>query len=361
VLVEELEVFTNAFDLSFCEGEILEHDGMALNEGLNEIILSSSAGCDSVLQIQVALLEPVTTEQSVRICEGETYFFHGEELLPGESGTVMLISEAGCDSIVNLSVELSPDVMAGISTEAACPNEETGTLSVNPVSAPNPPYTYAIGQGSPQASPDFEGLAAGNYTVTITDGSGCETTFNGLVEAFEPLAVMVRWDTLSCENPESIVTVDITSGETPDLAFTWSDGAAALDRVIGTAGTYDLEIDNGCETFSESIMLAPPLMEGQNWMYVPNAFSPNGDNNNDVFRAFTSDEVAGVLDYRLRIFDRWGVQVFESTDPESGWDGVMNGTLRNGGVFAWSIQAKVINCLQEEVAVERRGEVVLLR
>jgi gliding motility-associated-like protein len=122
-----------------------------------------------------------------------------------------------------------------------------------------------------------------------------------------------------------------------------------------------LEIDNGCETFSESIMLAPPLMEGQNWMYVPNAFSPNGDNNNDVFRAFTSDEVAGVLDYRLRIFDRWGVQVFESTDPESGWDGVMNGTLRNGGVFAWSIQAKVINCLQEEVAVERRGEVVLLR
>ncbi|MCI4650793.1 PKD domain-containing protein [Phaeodactylibacter sp.] len=361
VLVEELEVFTNAFDLSFCEGEILEHDGMALNEGLNEITLSSSAGCDSVLQIQVALLEPVTTEQSVRICEGETYFFHGEELLPGESGTVMLISEAGCDSIVNLSVELSPDVMAGISTEAACPNEETGTLSVNPVSAPNPPYTYAIGQGSPQASPDFEGLAAGNYTVTITDGSGCETTFNGLVEAFEPLAVMVRWDTLSCENPESIVTVDITSGETPDLAFTWSDGAAALDRVIGTAGTYDLEIDNGCETFSESIMLAPPLMEGQNWMYVPNAFSPNGDNNNDVFRAFTSDEVAGVLDYRLRIFDRWGVQVFESTDPDSGWDGVMNGTLRNGGVFAWSIQAKVINCLQEEVAVDRRGEVVLLR
>jgi len=96
-------------------------------------------------------------------------------------------------------------------------------------------------------------------------------------------------------------------------------------------------------------------------MYVPNAFSPNGDNNNDVFRAFTSDEVAGVLDYRLRIFDRWGVQVFESTDPDSGWDGVMNGTLRNGGVFAWSIQAKVINCLQEEVAVERRGEVVLLR
>lgn len=51
VLVEEFEVFMNVFDFFFCEGEIFEYDGMVLNEGLNEIIFSSSVGCDLVLQI----------------------------------------------------------------------------------------------------------------------------------------------------------------------------------------------------------------------------------------------------------------------------------------------------------------------
>ncbi|MEQ8705049.1 MAG: PKD domain-containing protein [Phaeodactylibacter sp.] len=362
VMVEELQVFTNAFELSFCEGETLEHDGIALNEGQNEITLSSTAGCDSVLQIQVTVLEPVTTDQTVQICEGETYFFHGDELLPGESGTVMLISEAGCDSVVNLSVELSPELSASVEAGATCPNEETGTLTVNLTAAPNPPYSYAVDPAAPQSSPGFEGLPAGIYTVAVTDGSGCETVLESIsIETLDPLQVTVDWDTLSCENPQSVVTVDITSGETPDLAFNWSDGASALNRTIGTPGTYDLQIDNGCETFTESIALTPPEMESQDWMYVPNAFSPNGDNNNDTFRAFTSDEVSGILDYRLQVFDRWGVKVFESTDPGNGWDGIMNGALRNGGVFAWMIQARIVNCLQEEVTVERRGEVLLLR
>lgn len=361
VLVDVLPVYVTPLELSFCEGESPVHDGLPLAEGLNEIMLSSAEGCDSLLLVQVEVLSPISTNQTVQICEGETYFFHGEELLPGESGTIMLISEAGCDSIVNLSVEAAPEVIASIDTDATCPNEDTGTLSVNQANAPNTPYSFAIDPGSPQASPDFEGLSTGNYTVTITDGSGCETTLPANIEALEPLEVNVLWDTLSCENPESIVTVEIASGETQDLVFTWSDGVAELNRIIGAPGTYDLEIDNGCETFAEDILLTPPLMEGQNWMYVPNAFSPNGDSNNDTFRAFTSDEVSDVLEYRLRVFDRWGVQVFESTDPDNGWDGIMNGTLRNGGVFAWSIQAKVRNCLQEEVAVERRGEVVLLR
>lgn len=361
VLVEELQVFTNAFELDFCEGETLEHDGMTLNEGLNEIVLSSEVGCDSVLQIQVAVLSPITTDQTVQICEGETYSFHGEELLPGESGTVMLISEAGCDSIVHLSVELSPEVIASIATDAACPNEDTGTLSVNTTNTHNPPYSFTIGQGSPQSSPDFGGLTAGNYTVTIIDGSGCETTLTTSVEELEPLEVTVRWDTLSCEDPESIVTVDITSGETPDLSFVWSDGAQELDRIIATPGTYDLEVGNGCETFTESILLTPPLVDGQSWMYVPNVFSPNGDSNNDTFRAFTSDEVSEVLEYRLQVFDRWGGRVFESKDLSKGWDGIMNGSVGNSGVFAWSIQATVLNCLQEEVNLTRRGELVLMR
>ena len=197
--------------------------------------------------------------------------------------------------------------------------------------------------------------------VTITDGSGCESVLGTTIDTQDPLEVLVEWDTLSCESPTSIVTVDITSGDTPDLVFSWSDGLPDLGREIDAAGTYDLSISNGCETFTESVVLEAPVLEGINWMYVPNAFSPNGDNNNDTFRAFTNGEVAEVLEYRLKVFDRWGVQVFETVDPDGGWDGVMNGSLRGSGVFTWSIQATIMNCLQEEVTIERRGDVVLLR
>ncbi|NRA51781.1 MAG: PKD domain-containing protein, partial [Phaeodactylibacter sp.] len=361
VIVESLPVFTNAFELSFCDGELLEYEGLALVEGQNEITLMSTGGCDSILQIEVIQLEPIAINQTVQICDGDTYAFHGEELLPGETGTVMLISDAGCDSIVSVNVELAPDAVVELEASATCPNEETGELTLNLTSAPNPPYNFAINPGDVQSELIFDALPAGQYMVTITDGSGCESVLGTTIDTQDPLEVLVEWDTLSCESPTSIVTVDITSGDTPDLVFSWSDGLPDLGREIDAAGTYDLSISNGCETFTESVVLEAPVLEGINWMYVPNAFSPNGDNNNDTFRAFTNGEVAEVLEYRLKVFDRWGVQVFETVDPDGGWDGVMNGSLRGSGVFTWSIQATIMNCLQEEVTIERRGDVVLLR
>lgn len=174
----------------------------------------------------------------------------------------MFISEVGCDFIVNLSVELLFDVMVGILIEVACFNEEIGMFLVNLVSVFNLFYIYVIGQGSLQVLFDFEGLFVGNYIVMIVDGSGCEMIFNGFVEVFEFLVVMVCWDILSCENLEFIVIVDIIFGEMFDLVFIWLDGLVEFDWVIGIVGIYDLEIDNGCEIFSESIMLVLFFMEG---------------------------------------------------------------------------------------------------
>ena len=70
----------------------------------------------------------------------------------------------------------------------------------------------------------------------------------------------------------------------------------------------------GCESEIMKIIYILP----EYTLYAPNAFSPNGDGNNDVFLA----QGNGVVSFEMQVFDRWGGLVFESADIESGWDGL---------------------------------------
>ena len=64
-------------------------------------------------------------------------------------------------------------------------------------------------------------------------------------------------------------------------------------------------------------------------LIVPNAFSPNGDGHNDVFRVKNPQPVQK---FEMAIFDRWGEKVFETTDLCSGWNGFRGGDLASGGI-----------------------------
>lgn len=105
----------------------------------------------------------------------------------------------------------------------------------------------------------------------------------------------------------------------------------------------------GC-TDSTSTSIINPII-----LYVPNAFTPNNDGINDVFRAYGS----GILGYHLQIFNRWGELVFETEDIETIW----NGSHQNGGyyvpdgVYSYVVRVKGI----DTDAYERKGHVTLVR
>ena len=76
--------------------------------------------------------------------------------------------------------------------------------------------------------------------------------------------------------------------------------------------------------------------------YVPNAFTPNGDEfNNDFKPVITSGY--DIYHYSFLIFDRWGEQIFESKDPSQGWDGTCNGSIVQSGTYVWKVSLKVKN------------------
>lgn len=100
-------------------------------------------------------------------------------------------------------------------------------------------------------------------------------------------------------------------------------------------------------------------------VYIPNAFTPNGDNINDRFSLQVSEDCE-ILKFNLQIFDRWGRLVYESQsiDEESAWDGKMDNNQAKGGVYLYKLTVDMVNYNNrsgKSVKVEKQGSVILIR
>ena len=88
--------------------------------------------------------------------------------------------------------------------------------------------------------------------------------------------------------------------------------------------------------------------------FIPNAFTPNGDGKNDVFKAYGSS----IREIDLKIFNQWGQLVFESQDAQKGWDGYYGGRLQAAGVYLYAV--RVVLYGQAET-IFRKGSLNLIR
>ena len=86
---------------------------------------------------------------------------------------------------------------------------------------------------------------------------------------------------------------------------------------------------------------------------VPNAFTPDGDGNNDIFYAYGTN----IVEFEMMIFDRWGEKLFTSDNLDDGWDGTYKGELVKTETYVWKINYKDIQH-NSEVLI---GTVTLLR
>ncbi len=116
-------------------------------------------------------------------------------------------------------------------------------------------------------------------------------------------------------------------------------------------GTYAVALiaqnDKQClDTTVKAVYVLPDFT-----VFVPNVFSPNGDNLNDVFIPVTR----GATQFHLQIFNRWGQLIFESTDKNKGWDGTFNGEPCKVDSYVWKL---IISNSKEEK--ELSGTVVVV-
>jgi gliding motility-associated-like protein len=136
-------------------------------------------------------------------------------------------------------------------------------------------------------------------------------------------------------------------------SYAWSTGQNTPSIAVADPGVYTLHVadDNGC-TGADSITIKDSTCP--QYIYIPTAFTPNGDGRNDRFKAVFAGPTS---DFKLAVYDRWGRMVFESSDPFFGWDGTTGGNPQPSGTYAWICIYRLYQQPQRMV----RGTVILIR
>ena len=118
------------------------------------------------------------------------------------------------------------------------------------------------------------------------------------------------------------------------LCFQAEDGIRDLVRSRGLGDVYKRQLPALTAQFWSTDTIIAWLKPMDYVYYTPNAFTPNDDGINDVF--FPVNNVVDLETYELSIFDRWGGQIYQSTDPAEGWDGTSGSGPMPAGVYAVS-------------------------
>ncbi len=164
VNVTALPTPSSAFSVGVCIGETFSYEGATLSPGeVQSFSLTSSAGCDSIVTVTVNALPLSNFGFSVGVCPGETYTYQGMTLQAGDIQDFNLVNFAGCDSLVTVTV-FEKNVSANIIEVDVCP----GTT-----------YSYEGEEIAPGDSQEFHFSNAENCdsTVTVFVSAFPETTF----------------------------------------------------------------------------------------------------------------------------------------------------------------------------------------
>jgi gliding motility-associated-like protein len=206
----------------------------------------------------------------------------------------------------------------------------------------NDPFFFSVTQAD-----------GGLYTLLATDHVGCTDQKSiELIVSENPIAAFHGTDTLEMQ------IGDVLDAGEGMASYRWSPGDTMQSIVIQEAGMYSVEMESqiGC-IGSDSVYVKLTSEEIPEFeIYIPNAFSPNGDGLNDVFRV--EGDGSRIEDLGLRIYDRWGGEVFSAKGIENGWDGKKAGKDCPGGVYVYKIVFSLDGVAGNQ---ERVGTVMLVR
>lgn len=185
------------------------------------------------------------------------------------------------------------------------------------------------------------------------DADGCITNL-----VFVNIEVLPLPDVSVEANPDTIFifetsTLEADGGDFYEWDFP-SDGSAQVDVQPEETTTFEVTITNnqGC-SFDTSVIVY--VIDKEVPLKVPDAFTPNGDGINDVFRVVNPDRFR---DISMKVYNRWGEKVHEGVDENHGWDGVFNGRDQPVGVYVYHITAI---SLVGENEYRLKGNVSLIR
>ncbi|MBA3649870.1 MAG: PKD domain-containing protein [Chitinophagales bacterium] len=204
------------------------------------------------------------------------------------------------------------------------------------------------------ANPTTSPPVTTTFTVTVSDGVCYTDTFNINVQTEEIPFISAGADVTISSGESYSVPASASQG-----TYQWSppEGLSCTDCLNPVASpeqttTYTVTVSDsiGCKT-SDDITV---VIGCENAVFVPNAFTPNGNGKNDILYV----RAAGLSKLHFfRVYSRWGKIIFESDDIEKGWDGNLNGKPMPPGVFLYTLEAECGN----GTLIQKQGNITLIR
>lgn len=317
---------------------LTDKDTQCLYGNTFNLMDASSAVSDSIIRYEIY------TPAAVFNAKNATISFPTEG---SYKVNVRIETREGCrDTSANINLTVLPDPAVRIIGDTICLKQEAMISTIQVSGTGISSYLWDMGDGSQSvdAEPEHTYNAPGTYLLKlrITDPFGCtnQPEAEGLVLVRPlPNPSFSVFASESGINSMRLVFIPVLSSQNQ---YNWSlaDGSVSntdTPEVIISEryqGTVRLRVtdQNGCSDTSSRMVSYYPMNFN---VFVPSALTPNGDLLNDVFKA---EGIGEVLDFEMRIYNRWGEEVFYSGNPETGWDATYQGTLVPEGVYAWSIR-----------------------
>jgi len=338
----------------------------ASSQGTYWVAVADSNGCaaaDTILIFAFNPTPPVNLGNDTTVCQGTTVTLNAGSgtsyqwqdnsanqtltaLLPG-TYWVEVTDSNGCtaaDTIIILNVNPPPPVVALGDDTTVCEGD------IIPLDAGSGNTSYLWQDNSTNQT--FTALIPGTYWVKVANACGITATDTIAILLHTNTLVNLGADTTLCE--VAVITLDAGSGF---ASYTWQDGSSAQTYAATSQGTYWVTVvdTNGCLD-RDTITITSEGCE--NIVFVPDIFSPNDDNRNDIFYI----QGKGIESLNLVIYDRWGEKVFEkngfsANDPRMGWDGSYRGEMMNSAVFVYVLTGQFIT----GESILQKGDFTLIR
>jgi gliding motility-associated-like protein len=247
---------------------------------------------------------------------------------------------------------------------------ETATYTAN-VGGGQAPFSYEwSGPGGFTASSgNIEVSAAGEYMATVTDANGCETECTKTLDIIDILVELTADNTEIILGGETTLTATATACENCTYEWTGPNGIIDEDGSIITVTpelplpaaneyVYSVQVsENGLCPASDTITIRVLTFCDPDHIYLPNAFTPNGDNLNDEL-GIISNTLDLLTDMELMIYNRWGEEIFRTTNPKDTWDGTYRGDPLPPDVYGYYLW---VLCPGSGEELVQKGNITLLR
>ncbi|KAA3631077.1 MAG: hypothetical protein DWQ02_16920 [Bacteroidetes bacterium] len=255
-------------------------------------------------------------------------------------------------------------------TSLSCHGVNDGLIQLDSVSGGGtPPYLLSLNGDPFSQQTIFSGLSPGEYSLMVTDLNGCEGSVEITLTEPEIMEVTLTADLDNQPNTITIGEEILLSAYVNrllsqiDTVIWFPDsisGSGMLERIVSplvsTTYSVTIEDENGCIGFDQLTI----FVDKNTPVFVPNAFSPNGDGINDRLQIYAHESITEVLEFR--IFNRWGDMVytlenFHPLENQNGWDGKFKGQVLNPDVFVYYARLKRM----DGTILQISGEINLLK